>query len=162
MTLVPGGWPFLSWRGPVDCGLLLLIEKIPSDRFPVGTSDVPILASRLLRGGWRQSVDSCFAHPQLAISVLLPLADGVWQPRFNWRGLVTIVRSRVLRIRPETSRCYFPPRFPSACRNPRPDVDSGQVVGARHLEVGDVVTWDVRVLGRYPLVGCRRVRTCHR
>jgi hypothetical protein len=78
LTLVLGGWPFLSLRGPVDCGLLLLIEGTPSGRFPVGTSDVLIPVNRLLRGGWRRSADSCFARPQLAISVLLPTVDGAW------------------------------------------------------------------------------------
>ncbi len=166
MTLVPGGWPFLSLRGPVDCGLLLLIEGTPSGRFPVGTSDVLIPVNRLLRGGWRQSADSCFARPRLAVSVLLPAADGASQPRFNWRGLTVTVRSRVLRIRLTSSRCYFPPRFPSAYQNVRTDVNSGRVVGGRHLEVGFLVghevTWGARVLGRYPSVGCRRGRTCHR
>jgi hypothetical protein len=153
-------------QGPVDCGLLLLIERTPSDKFPVGTSDVLIPVSRLLRGGWRQSADSCFARPQLAISVLLPTVDDAWQPRSNWRGPITIVRSRVLRIRPESSRCYFPPRFPSAYRSLRTDVNSGRFVGGRHLEVGFLVghevTWGARVLGRYPSAGCRRARTCHR
>jgi hypothetical protein len=166
LTLVLGGWPFLSLRGPVDCGLLLLIEGTPSGRFPVGTSVVLIPVNRLLRGGWRRSADSGFARPQLAISVLLPTVDGAWQPRFNWRGLITIARSHVLRIRPASSRCYFLPRFPSAYRNLRTDVGSGQAVGGRHLEggvpVGYEVTWGARVLGRYPSVGCLRVRTCHR
>jgi hypothetical protein len=164
--LVPGEWSFLNLRGPVDCGLLPLIERTPSDKFPVGTSDVPIPVGRLLRGGWRQSADPCFAHPRLAVSVRLLPADDVLQPRFNWRGLVIIVRSRVLRIRLESARCYFPPRFPSAYRNLRPNVKSGQVVGGRHLEggsrVGYEVTWGARVLGRYSSVGCRRARTFHR
>jgi hypothetical protein len=166
LTLVPGGWPFLSLRGPVDYGLPLLIEGTPSGRFPVGTSDVPIPAGRLLRGGWRQSADPCFTHPQLAVSVLLLPTDDALQPRFNWRGLVIIVRSRVLRIKLESARCYFLPRFPSAYRNLRSDVNSGQVVGGRHREVDSLVgyeaTWGARVLGRCPPVDYRRAQMCHR
>ncbi len=76
MTLVPGGWPFLSSRGQVDCGLLLLGERTPSNKLPIGTSDVAIPVGRLFRGGWRRSTCSCSANPRLAISVrLLPVGD---------------------------------------------------------------------------------------
>ncbi len=64
-------------REPVGCGLPLRVDGTPSDKFPVGTSDVAILVSRPLRDGWRQSAGSCFAHPRLAIFVLLPPVDGV-------------------------------------------------------------------------------------
>jgi hypothetical protein len=64
-------------REPVSCGLPLRVDGTPSDKFPVGTSDVAILVSRLLRDGWRQSAGSCFAHPRLAICAPLLLVDGV-------------------------------------------------------------------------------------
>lgn len=76
MTLVLGGWPFLSSRERVDRGLLPLVERIPSGKLQIRTSDVAIPIGRLFRGGWRRSSCSCSANPRLAISVrLLPAGD---------------------------------------------------------------------------------------
>jgi hypothetical protein len=76
LTLVLGGWPFLSSRERVDRGLLPLVERTPSGKLPIGTSDVAIPIGRLFRGGWRRSSCSCSANLRLAISVrLLPVGD---------------------------------------------------------------------------------------
>lgn len=76
MTPVLGEWPFLSSRERVDRGLLPLVERTPSDKLPIRTSDVAIPVGRLFRGGWRRSTCSCSANPRLAISVrLLPVDD---------------------------------------------------------------------------------------
>ena len=76
MTLVLGGWPFLSSRGRVDCGLLPLVKRILSDKLQFRTSDVAIPTGRLFRGDWRRSSYSCSANPRLTISVrLLPVGD---------------------------------------------------------------------------------------
>jgi hypothetical protein len=166
LTLVPGGWPFLSSRGQVDCGLLLPGERTPSNTLPIGTSDVAIHVSKLLRGGWRRLPGSCFANPRLAISAHLPPVGDALLPKFNWLGRVIVVRSPVLRIRPESLRCCFHPRFPFAYRSLRTSVSSGQVVGVRHLEVGFRAgygaTLDARVWGQSPSVDGRRARTYRR
>ena len=76
MTLVLGGWPFLSSRERVNRGLVPLVERTPSGKLPIGTSDVAILVGRLFHGGWRRSTCSCSANPRLAICVrLLPVGD---------------------------------------------------------------------------------------
>ena len=76
MTPVLGEWPFLSSRERVDRGLLPLVERTPSGKLPIWTSDVATPIGRLFRGGWRRSSCSCSANPRLAISVrLLPVDD---------------------------------------------------------------------------------------
>jgi hypothetical protein len=149
LTLVLEGWSFLSLLGRVNCGLLPLVKRIPSDKPQFRTSDVTIPIGRLFRGGWRRSSCSCSANPRLAISVRLLQAGDVYPPKFDWQERVTVARSRVLRIRPESLRYWFHPRFPFAYRNLRTNANSGQVVEDRRLEdgfqVSCEVTWDVRV-----------------
>ena len=81
--LVLEGWPFLSSLGRVNCGLLPLVTKIPSDKLQFRTSDVATPTGRLFLGDWRRSSCPCSANPRLAISVRLLQVGDVYPPKLD-------------------------------------------------------------------------------